>query len=258
MLLKKKTNIFLWRAALFAGACMVIGYAIYYKWILEPERRAKAMHYIAFGIDMPKGYRIHGIDVSSYQRIIYWPGVQTMKIDSIRMGFTFIKATEGLHDKDNQFKNNWRKARQSGMVCGAYHFFLATKNGKEQAQHFIKQVKLQKGDLPPVLDIENLYGVSPELMRMRAKEWLILVEAHYGIKPIIYSNADFYERNLDKSFEQYPLWIAHYLETDAPRINRSWTFWQHSDLGKVDGITTHVDCNVFNGDSLQWRNLLIK
>jgi lysozyme len=258
MALKKKTRIFLWRAALVTAILIMIGFMAYYKFVIEPETRAKAMRYAAFGIDMPRGYRIHGIDVSAFQRSIYWPGVKSMQVDSIRMGFVFIKATEGLNDKDNQFKRNLQKAREAGMACGAYHFFLATKSGKDQARHFIKHVKLQKGDLPPVLDIENLYGVKPDLMTARAKEWLAVVEAHYGVRPIIYSNANFYERYLAAGFAQYPLWVAHYLEPEAPRVSRPWTFWQHSELGKVNGIMPYVDCNVFNGDSAQWRSLLIK
>lgn len=258
MALKKKKKIFLWRAILVTGTLAIMSSITYYKLVIEPERLARAMRYTAFGIDMPRGYSIHGVDVSAYQRMVYWPGVRSMQIDSIRMGFVFIKATEGLHDKDPHFKRNLRKARESGIVCGAYHFFLATKSGKEQARHFIEQVKLQKGDLPPVLDIENLYGVAPELMRMRAKEWLTLVETHYRVRPIIYSNANFYEQYLAADFAKYPLWVAHYLEPEAPRVSRLWTFWQHSDLGRVNGIMTYVDCNVFNGDSLQWRSLLVK
>lgn len=231
---------------------------LYRQWETEQEKKAKSVYYSAFGIRIPTGYTIHGIDVSSHQGNIYWPNVKAMEIEGIQMGFAFIKATEGLNDIDKQFVNNRRKARAAGMTSGAYHFFLATKSGKEQAQNFIKQVPLQKGDLPPVVDIENLYGVTPELMRSRVKEWLTLIEAHYGIKPMIYSYADFYERNLGKEFEDYPFWVAQYLEQASPHISRQWTFWQYSELGRVNGITTSVDCNVFNGDSLQWQNILVK
>ena len=77
------------------------------------------------------------------------------------------------------------------------------------------------------------------------------------MKPIIYTNAHFYERNLAGRFDEYPLWVAHYLVKDKPRINRKWHFWQHSETGRVNGINARVDFNVFNGDSTDFRELLL-
>ena len=90
------------------------------------------------------------------------------------------------------------------------------------------------------------------------KKWLDIVENHYGVKPVIYTNVDFYNRNLGSEFDSYPLWVAHYYQTEQPRIQRGWVFWQHSDEGRVNGIVSKVDFNVFSGDSLEFKNLLIR
>ena len=225
---------------------------------MREEEAAQFARYPAFGIDLPLGYSIHGIDVSKHQGYIAWPMVKAMQVQDVRPGFAFIKATEGLLNVDAQFKRNWQQAKDAGLYRGAYHFFLATKSGKLQAQNFISTVQLLPGDLPPVLDIEELYGVAPAIMRKEAKAWLQAVEAAYQVKPIIYTNTYFYNTNLGKDFDDYPLWAAHYLEKDKPRINRDWLFWQHSDAGNVNGITTKVDFNVFNGDSTAFHDLLIK
>lgn len=226
-----------------------------WQWILREE--ARAIRYAAFGIDIPDNYVIHGIDVSHYQGQIHWPAVKNMKIDNIKLEFAVIKATEGIATVDEHFNRNWRRAQKAGITKGAYHFFLPTKSGQQQANFFIKQVELNKGDLPPVIDIEQLYGVPPAIMRREVKAWLTTVEKHYGIKPFIYSNAHFYENYLGKEFETYPLWVAHYFSPTQPRINRSWTFWQHSEQGRVNGILPKVDFNVFNGDSLEFKDILI-
>ncbi len=255
---KNRVERILWLVVL----CCLGGTASYlffrHRWDTEEESKARFVHFTAFGIDIPTGYSIHGIDVSSHQDFIAWPEVRAMNINNTKLGFVFIKATEGLNDTDKRFKQNWEKAKKVGMVCGAYHFFLATKSGELQAQNFISQVKLEKGDLPPVLDVEELYGVKPELMRSRIKEWLLAVEKAYGVKPIIYSYADFYERNLGRAFDAYPLWVAHYFEQESPRVNRPWTFWQHSDAGHVNGVKSITDFNVFNGDSLEWQKIILK
>ncbi|MFP5042218.1 glycoside hydrolase family 25 protein [Parasediminibacterium sp. JCM 36343] len=224
----------------------------------KAEERAEEAIYSAFGIAIPTNYSIHGIDVSSHQNTIAWPLVNTMRINNISMGFVFIKATEGLNDIDKNFAKNYKNAKKAGMVCGAYHFFLSTKSGASQAANYIKNVPLSKGDLPPVVDIEELYGVPPALMQQRLKECLSMLEQFYRVKPIVYSYVDFYEHYLGNSFNNYPLWIAHYEEPEKPRIGRDWLFWQHNEAGHVNGITTPVDCNVFNGDSTAFKDLLLR
>ncbi|MDE3214382.1 MAG: glycoside hydrolase family 25 protein, partial [Bacteroidota bacterium] len=74
----------------------------------------------------------------------------------------------------------------------------------------------------------------------------------------IYTNIDFYTRYLEESFHDYPVWIAHYLQPVKPRIDHEWVFWQHSDSGRVNGIRTPVDFNVFSGDSAAFRELQIQ
>jgi lysozyme len=229
---------------------------IYYK--LIKITHAKFVRYPAFGIDIPESYEIHGIDVSKYQDYIDWPSVAEMKVNDVRIGFAFIKATEGLGNVDRQFKRNWKKAKEAGIARGAYHFFLPTKSGKIQAKNFISNVHLEPGDLPPVLDIEQLYGVKPEKMRKEVQDWLTTVEEYYKVKPIIYTYVNFYSRFMSGQFDDYPLWAAHYLEKDKPRINRQWLFWQHNERGRVNGITMPVDFNVFNGDSADFENLLVR
>ncbi|MBC7850069.1 MAG: glycoside hydrolase family 25 protein, partial [Chitinophagaceae bacterium] len=94
-------------------------------------------------------------------------------------------------------------------------------------------------------------------LRERVKEFLTIVENHYGIRPVIYTNVDFYKQHLREEFDEYPLWAAHYLQKERPRIVRPWHFWQHSETGRVNGIFSKVDFNVFNGDSTEFRKMLV-
>jgi len=230
-------------------------------WILPQKlayRKAKFTRYPEFGISIPENYSIHGIDVSKYQSTIAWDEVKAMKVKNIRLGFAFIKATEGIGNTDPRFKHNWKKLKETGICRGAYHFFIASKDGKMQAENFIDKVELEPGDLPPVLDIEQLNGTGSAQLRKEAKRWLETAEAYYGVKPIIYTNVDFYNRHLESEFDGYPLWVAHYYQPEQPRISRGWIFWQHSDQGRVNGISHAVDFNVFNGDSMNFKLLLVR
>jgi lysozyme len=127
-----------------------------------------------------------------------------------------------------------------------------------QAENFIDEVELETGDLPPVLDIEQMNGASAPQLKKEVKKWLEVVENYYHVKPIIYTNVEFYNRCLGGEFDKYPLWVAHFYQSHQPNINRGWVFWQHSDEGRVNGIISKVDFNIFGGDSLEFRKILIQ
>jgi len=189
------------------------------------------------------GYSVHGIDVSAYQGRIDWPTVARN-----RVRFAFIKASEGATLRDPRFARNWREARAAGVLRGAYHYFQPNRDGQLQADLFARTVPLAPGDLPPVLDVEaaNFHDVA--VLRREVARWLRLIEAHYGVRPILYSNHSFYQRHLAGHFDDYPLWLAHY-EVERPSLPRSkWIIWQHSDEAYVPGIRGVVDFNVFQGN----------
>jgi len=231
------------------------GYVGYQWWLYG---RARFVRYPEFGISIPEEYPIHGIDVSKYQQVIAWDVVSAMQVKKIRLGFVFIKATEGIGNIDPQFKRNWRRSKDAGMIRGAYHFFLTTKDARMQAENFIKAVNLEAGDMPPVLDIEQTYGVPKDAIKTELKLWLDIIETYYNVRPIIYTNIDFYKQNLGSDFDEYPLWVAHYYQPRQPRIKRDWVFWQHNDNGRVNGVLSPVDFDVFSGDSAAFDQILIK
>jgi lysozyme len=251
---KKRTTskyflkIIFWLVFAFVGAYYIVNYFMQSSDVFYPD----------FQISIPGGYKIHGIDVSKYQSVINWKEVREMDADGIKIGFAFIKATEGVGNVDNQFRRNWLKAEEQNICKGAYHFFIAGKNGRRQAANFIEIVNLKKGDLPPVIDIEKSFGVSANEIKKEVADWIAVVQKYYGVQPIIYTNIDFYTRYLQDDFDNYPVWIAHYLQPVKPRIDHKWAFWQHSESGRVNGIKAPVDFNVFSGDTTDFKNFLIQ
>ena len=199
-----------------------------------------------YGICMPAGYRVHGIDVSHYQGDIDWKMLGQTRQGQFPIQFIFMKATEGGDYTDDRFAANFDSARVHGFVRGAYHFYNPKTDANKQADFFIQSVKLEPGDLPPVLDIEKK-GKDIKKLQADLKVWLRKVENHYGVKPIIYASYKFKTRYLNDSvFNTYPYWIAHYY-VDSVRYEGDWRFWQHTDVGTLPGIDEKVDLNVFNG-----------
>jgi lysozyme len=213
--------------------------------------------YPGYGIWMPNDFEVHGIDVSRFQKQINWPLVRKMRDGNIAIKFAFIKATEGSNFVDQQFARNWKKCRENNLARGAYHFFSTTSSGHEQALHFINHVKLLPGDLPPVLDIEKLNGQDVDEFLNEIEIWLKVIENHYKVTPIIYSNAAFYNKYLNFRFGKYPLWVAHYQNRKRPAVEKEWQFWQHNEGGRVNGINAFVDFNVFNGTDSAFQKMLV-
>jgi lysozyme len=108
-------------------------------------------------------------------------------------------------------------------------------------------VRLEPGDLPPVLDIENLpKEQSMDSLRVGLRRWLKKVEAHYKVRPIIYSGESYYTDFLKNSFKEYPFWIANY-NFFVEDFKTDWKFWQFTEKAKIEGIPGRVDVNIYNG-----------
>lgn len=201
---------------------------------------------------LPTQASLRGVDVSHHQEEIAWDSVAVKE----PVDFAFVKATEGQDFVDSLFCQNWQDLRRLGIRRGAYHFFRAYGCGEDQANLFLNNVDMEPGDLAPVLDIERLDGIDPEIMLQEAHIWLQKVEDRLGIKPIIYSNLHFYETYLAGHFDDYPLWIARYSdERPSLATGKRWDFWQFSNDGCIEGISKKVDLNLFPGDAAMLEHL---
>ena len=221
-----------------------------YQWI-------PCSHDKVYGVCLPEGSYVHGLDVSHHQGQIDWQQLVRSTEASHPLCFVFIKATEGASFTDECFAYNFAEARRNGLLCGAYHYYKPQIDAALQAQRFIHTVTLQKGDLPPVLDIEeNVRDIGQ--LHTGIRTWLQTVEQHYGIKPIIYCSRKFRKKYLQASFlNDYPFWISNYyvrhIDTALP-----WTFWQPTNVGEIVGIQGRVDLDLFNGTMEQLRAMTLQ
>ena len=257
---KKKANKEMpaWCRRLLAVLVVVIFVSGFYYFFIRPYAyRWKPCYGMkGYGVCMPAGYSMHGIDVSHYQGDINWKMLEQTRQGKFPVQFIFMKATEGGDFSDDKFVANFDSAKAHGFVRGAYHFYNPKTDANKQADFFIRSVKLEPGDLPPVLDIEKK-SKDVKKLQQDLKIWLRKIESHYGVKPIIYASYRFKTKYLNDSiFDTYPYWIAHYY-VDSVRYQGEWKFWQHTDVGTLPGIDEKVDLNVFNGTSADLQKMLI-
>ena len=198
-----------------------------------------------------------GIDVSEYQGKISWSYVDTIE-NQYPLHFVFIRASAGNDAVDRRFKRNWEGAKKNKMIRGAYHYYRPNENSLEQAELFIKTVRLQKGDLPPVLDIEKLpKNQSMTNLKKGLRRWLQAIENHYKVKPIIYTGEKYYDDFLKEEFSDYLFWIANY-NFYREEIQDDWLFWQFTERAAVPGIEGNVDVNIYNGDLQQLQFITVE
>ena len=245
---KKMKEMPSWCKYLLGFLIVVVFSGIFYYFFIRPYAyRWKPCYGMkGYGVCIPHGYKVHGIDISHYQGNVNWKMLEQTRQGQFPIQFIFMKATEGGDYPDKRFVANFDSAKAHGFIRGAYHFYNPKTDPNKQADFFINSVKLEPGDLPPVLDIEKK---SKDIGKLQAdlKLWLRRIENHYGVKPIIYASYKFKTKYLNDSvFNSYPYWIAHYY-VDSVQYKGEWKFWQHTDVGTLPGIEEQVDLNIFNG-----------
>ncbi len=198
-------------------------------------------------------YPVKGLDISHHQGDIKWD-----KIDSRNYQFVFIKATEGTTFIDDQFQKNWRESKKRRFLRGAYHFFSFITAGQEQADYFMHCVSQDMGELPPVLDIEindTVHVSDVSKIRDNIQQFLNRIEKVWNVKPILYVTNESYNLLIKNQFDTYNIWIRSIFTPPIFLKNKKWAFWQYSNRGHINGISTYTDKNVFYGSLDQLKKL---
>ncbi len=206
----------------------------------------------------PTPANLDGIDVSYHQGTIAW-----QQVAASGKRFAFVRATAGTLTADTAYAANWSGARAAGLTVGSYHFAnpdTVQNDAANEAAWFLRNATFASGDLIPVLDLEVSNGLDAASLTAWAQTWLGQVFAATGVRPIIYTNNNFWQTSMANTdwFARngYPiLFIAHWTTASEPNVpaafwgGNSWTFWQHSSTGTVPGISGPVDLGRFRGTS---------
>ena len=225
--------------------------------------------------------RIYGIDISRHQHEqkgklydINWDKLRITHLGTLSnkkikgrvdypVSFIYIKSTEGCTVLNAYYATDYKQARVHGVRTGTYHFFSTISPGAAQAEFFLRNSMLSKGDMPPVLDVEPTdwqikHMGGPEVLFRSVRAWMEKVTKRTGCRPVLYISQSFTKKYLPLApdlADNYLVWIARYGEY-KPDIKLA--YWQLSPDGRISGIHGDVDINVFNGYENQYHNFLKK
>lgn len=193
-----------------------------------------------------------GIDVSDHQKYINWKKV---KNDGIQ--FAFIRcgyrgySTGGIR-ADAYFENNIREAKKNGIKVGVYFFSQAVsvEEAREEAQFTLKQIKNYDLDLPVVFDMEQAGNgkgrvdhLSREIWTQNAVTFCHIMQNH-GYQAMVYNSTNLFEKLFVPEYlQEFDTWIAQY-DVSYPTYPYTFSCWQYSSTGKVDGIDVDTDMDI--------------
>jgi len=198
---------------------------------------------------------VSGIDVSDWQ-----DPCPMGSLKPTNFMFVYAKVTEGTDYISTTYLQKQKDALAAGLMFGGYHFFDWSQDPTAQAEAFIANVSMERGNLPPALDCEgDTAGLTPDQCVAAMATWLQVVGDAFGRFPVVYMSPSFWSTSLASTdgFTGHPLWVADYNALpNAPSLG-SWQpmIWQYTSQGSVDGISGGVDFNEYQGTLAQLQAL---
>lgn len=200
-------------------------------------------------------WAVSGIDVSRWQNAIDWS-----KIADAGYKYAGIRASVGNFYTDPRFEENFDGAIVNGIIPLPYHvirpdFDVASNLGR------FKEALNGREASGYVLDVELHGGQDDQVVKHRT-HWLLRgMQETWPDDEIIVYTADWFwtpwigvgkTDDIAASWPaEYALWTANYYwptlrEPRTPvgwRGLRLWEIWQHTNRGRVSGISVNVDQN---------------
>lgn len=203
-------------------------------------------------------YKIaNGIDVSKYQGEIDWKKVKADGISFafIRVGFRGY-GSSGSMNTDTYYKTNIVNAVNAGIQVGVYFYSQAITRAEavEEANYTLNLIKGMPVTLPVVMDYEyasDSDGLTGRLYHAKlSREAATDICSSFadtvrqaGYEPMVYANKSMLAGGLqgDILAQKCKIWLAQY--SVKPTYEGTYSFWQYSSSGQVNGINGRVDMN---------------
>lgn len=187
-----------------------------------------------------------GIDVSRWQENIDFEQVKNAGCD-----FVIIRIggyDDGSQYEDRYYKTNIRNAKAAGLKVGIYWHAeeSSVEEIKSNVTYMMEILDGEKLDFPIAYDWEDFNGFEKYEMNLQDintcfETFCNEVEA-YGYEVCLYSSKNFLE-NVWTNENEHLVWLANY--TDRTTYAGKYYMWQQGNTGRIAGINTDVDFNVW-------------
>ena len=189
------------------------------------------------------GEDMKGIDVSVHNGNIDWNRVKSAGID-----FAILRAGYGrlASQKDERFEQNYSGAKAAGVPVGAYWYSYAMSEDEArlEADVFLSIIKEKQFEFPVYYDVEEKkqFALGKEKVSAIMRAFLERVEAAGYFVGLYGSASSLTTHTADDIKSRYTIWLAHWVNQTS--YGGAYGIWQHSEKGRVDGITGNVDLDI--------------
>lgn len=202
-----------------------------------------------------------GIDAYAGQGLIDFAALR----QEANAQFAILQASTGSRGADVFFAPNAKRAREAGLLVGAYHVLRPAEGAAAQVEQFNKIALTGNNHISmrPMCDVELIKGATYGQLAQVLKDWCAGVAEAWGCRVIVYSYPSF----LAELHKAAPvamasvamtcdLLIAHY-GPPKPTIPAPWTHaqgWQFDGNGGLklpNGVD--ADFNWFFGEAAALR-----
>ena len=189
------------------------------------------------------GEDMKGIDVSVHNGNIDWNRVKSAGID-----FAILRAGYGrlASQKDEHFEQNYSGAKAAGVPVGAYWYSYAMSEDEArlEADVFLSIIKGKQFEFPVYYDVEEKkqFDLGKEKASAIMRAFLERVEAAGYFVGLYGSASSLTTHTADDIKSRYTIWLAHWVNQTS--YGGAYGIWQHSEKGRVDGISGNVDLDI--------------
>lgn len=188
-----------------------------------------------------------GIDVSRYQGSIDFE-----KVKQDGYSFVIIRVGTSSGGKDVNFETNYENAVKAGLDVGCYYYTygFTAQELKNEAKLVLSYIKGKSFNYPVFLDFE--YSELLNYKRADENTRMINTFCKYikrgGYYPGVYTSNSIYNNFIDKITlgNKWDFWVASYIDDThfSTKFSKSFSMWQYTSNGVVNGIDARVDLNV--------------
>ena len=210
----------------------------------EPiQQKARYTEYSTWPEDV-EGAVGYGIDVSEHQGEIDWAKAKKAGVE-----YAIVRCGYGQDEPgqdDDYWKENADACVENGIPFGTYLYSYANtvEKARSEAQHVLRLIEGYDLAFPVYYDLED--NIQSDLSEKElgdiAEAFCDIIE-DAGYVPAIYANTNWFTTKLtDARFDRWDKWVAQY--NTSCEYTGSYSMWQCSSKGRIDGINGPVDLDV--------------
>jgi len=192
-----------------------------------------------------------GVDLSKNDDYVDFNKLKNAGVDYVMLRVGSRGYSTGDIIADDNFADNYKRAREAGLDVGVYFFSQAITKDEavEEANFVIETISGNEIKYPVVYYIEEVNSAdvrTKDLNQMlRTNIAIAFMDSvrDAGYVPMLYGNKEYLLKKCSfGSLTGYDIWLGE--NGDIPDFPYEFNMWRYTNLGKIDGIAGVAHLNI--------------